>query len=83
MKTHYLKLEKDLPFNPKDYSSILKHANRLIGKSLIQLVGAAEATTSYSGRGGFGNKVEEKYFFIQNNSNFVHIAMIQKWMRLQ
>ena len=65
MKTHYLKLEKDLPFNPKDYSSILNHAKRLIGKSLIQLVGATEAKASYSGKGGFGNKVEEKYFFIR------------------
>lgn len=69
MRTHYLKLEKDLPFNPKDYSSILNHAKKLIGKSLIQLVGATEAKASYSGKGGFGNKVEEKYFFIQNNSD--------------
>jgi DNA mismatch repair protein MutH len=69
MNTNYLKLEKDLPFNPRDYSSILNHANRLIGKSLVQLVGDDEAKSSYAGKGGFGNKVEEKYFFIQNNSD--------------
>ena len=64
----FTKDEKKLPYSHNDLKSLLGYSKLLIDKCLLELIDEPDAKESYNGKGGFGNKVEEKYFFIKNNS---------------
>jgi DNA mismatch repair protein MutH len=65
----FLKKVADLPYDPKNLGSIITYSKLLLEKSLLDVIDEKEAKVSYGGKGGFGSKVEEKYYFIENNSN--------------
>jgi DNA mismatch repair protein MutH len=60
--------ESLLPYSPKNLTSVLTYAKLLINKSLMDVISINDAKEKYNGKGGFGNKVEEKYFYLKNNS---------------
>lgn len=62
-------LIKNLPYNHRDLPSVLSYAKQLEGKSLSQVVEEEDKNNYYGGKGGLGNKVEELFFFIKNNSD--------------
>lgn len=64
----FTKKENLLPYSPKDLNSVLQYAKLLINKCLLEVLSNNDAKEKYIGKGGFGNKVEEKYFFLKNNS---------------
>lgn len=62
-------LKDNLPYDSSNLDSVFKYALQLEEKSLRVIVSADNLIQEYKGKGGFGNKVEELFFFIENNSD--------------
>lgn len=58
-----------LPYNPRDKTSVLEYARRLKNKSLRQACLPAVKNHGYSGKGNFGQILEKYYFGYEPNSN--------------
>lgn len=60
------KIRDEAPYDPKNKSSILKHAKMLKGQTLndFQIVGEMKGNN----KGGFGQILERGYFYLDNNN---------------
>lgn len=69
----------NLPYNPKNKKSIVDYGRKLIGLTLREACGDAIANHIYSGKGVFGQILEEFYFMYKPNSrsepDFPHVGM--------
>ena len=66
--TTYLIPKKDLPYNPDDINSVIKHAKKLEGSTLRKAV-QNFINTLKSIIKGDGQLTEELYFFLKNNNS--------------
>jgi DNA mismatch repair endonuclease MutH len=57
-----------LPYNPSDKKSIIDYAKRLVGKSLRQSCAESVLLHNYTGKGHFGQILEQFYFGYKPNS---------------
>ncbi len=57
-----------LPYNPSDKKSIIDYAKRLVGKSLRQSCAESVLLHNYTGKGHFGQILEQFYFRYKPNS---------------
>jgi DNA mismatch repair protein MutH len=55
-------------YNPKDVSSIVNYATKLVGNSLRDVCGDAVKGQGYKGKGNFGQLLEKFYFQYEPNS---------------
>ena len=68
-----MNMEHSLPYDPSDARSILKYAQRLLNKSLADVlqtdrVSEKSEAEYYGGRGGLGQLIEELFFKYKPNS---------------
>ncbi|OYX94566.1 MAG: hypothetical protein B7Y76_10570, partial [Sphingobacteriia bacterium 35-40-5] len=59
----------ELPYDKTDIHSVINYAKTIEGKSLREVIPADIVEHEYKGKGGLGQKVEEMFFFIENNSD--------------
>ena len=57
-----------LPYNPSDKKSIIDYAKRLVGNSLRQSCAESVLLHNYTGKGHFGQILEQFYFGYKPNS---------------
>lgn len=72
MTSHYLKPIESLEYNPHDISDVVKYAQKLLKKSLNEVMLEKSLITDFhksSNKGAFGLLLEELYFGIKNNSD--------------
>jgi len=72
VKSNYLKPLNELDYNPYDEASVICHAQRLIRKSLNEVLEEKNFITDHhakNNKGAFGLLLEELYFSIKNNSD--------------
>lgn len=55
-------------YDPNDEQSVVDHAKKLLGKSLYPYIGNTQVSESNTGKGDFGNLLEEAYFKVRNNN---------------
>jgi DNA mismatch repair protein MutH len=60
---------RELPYDPRNRESILEYAERLIGRSLRDVLETLPPVIDFSGhKGGFGNALERYYFQYEPNN---------------
>ena len=72
MTSHYLKPKESLEYNPHDVNDVVKYAQKLLNKSLNEVMVEKNLITDFhksSNKGAFGLLLEELYFSIKNNSD--------------
>lgn len=72
MTHHYLKSLSSLEYNPHDINDVVKYAQKLLKKSLNEVMLEKNLITDFhksSNKGAFGLLLEELYFSIKNNSD--------------
>lgn len=59
----------DLPYDKTDIHSVINYAKTIEGKTLRDVIPSDVVEHEYKGKGGLGQKVEEMFFYIENNSD--------------
>ena len=67
--TIYLIPKKDLPYNPDDINSVIKHAKKLEDSTLRKADSKFYKHTKEHNKGGMGQLTEELHFFLKNNNS--------------
>ena len=63
--TTYLIPKKDLPYNPDDINSVIKHAKKLEGSTLRKADSKFYKHTKEHNKGEMGQLTEELHFFLK------------------
>ncbi len=66
--SNYLSPINELEYDPNDVRSVIDYAQKLLSGSLRPYLSATQLAASSSGKGDFGNLLEEAYFKVKNNN---------------